>query len=61
MPDVVAAAIQMDAPVGAVGANLAHAAALVEQAAASFELWHGVRPQTDAIYTQLRMGSALAG
>ncbi|PNS08590.1 shikimate dehydrogenase [Solilutibacter silvestris] len=29
---------------------------LVEQAADSFELWHGVRPQTDAIYTQLRMG-----
>ena len=34
MPDVVVAAIQMDAPVGAVEANLAHAAALVEQAAA---------------------------
>lgn len=34
---------------------------LVEQAADSFELWHGVRPQTEAIYTQLRMGSALAG
>ena len=34
MPDIVVAAIQMDAPVGAVEANLAHAAALVEQAAA---------------------------
>lgn len=34
MPDVVVAAVQMDAPVGAVEANLARAAALVEQAAA---------------------------
>ncbi len=34
MTDLTVAAIQMDAPVGAVEANLAHAAALVEQAAA---------------------------
>jgi predicted amidohydrolase len=34
MTDLTVAAIQMDAPVGAVEANLAHAATLVEQAAA---------------------------
>lgn len=27
---------------------------LIEQAAASFEFWHGVRPETDAVYTELR-------
>jgi len=27
---------------------------LAEQAAEAFELWHGVRPQTDAIYDELR-------
>jgi shikimate dehydrogenase len=27
---------------------------LVEQAAISFSLWHGVRPETDAIYAELR-------
>lgn len=30
---------------------------LVEQAADAFELWHGQRPETEAIYTQLRMSA----
>jgi len=34
---------------------------LVEQAAESFQQWHEVRPQTDAVYAALRAASPLAG
>lgn len=31
---------------------------LIEQAASAFELWHGTRPETDPVYTQLRKDAA---
>ncbi|MEG2806035.1 shikimate dehydrogenase [Stenotrophomonas sp.] len=34
---------------------------LVEQAATSFQQWHGVHPQTNAVYAALRAEHALAG